>query len=236
MSDSPPRVAIITGAGSGIGRALSVRLAGEGYRLMLAGRTHSSLRATASLIADADAVRAHPADVAEPAAADSLVAAAIQAFGRIDVLANVAGCVHMAPLAQTTDAQWRQMLEVNLSGVFYLTRAAWPVFERQRSGLIVNVSSMASRDPFPGLGAYAAAKVAVNMLTTVAAREGESIGIRTLGVAPGAVETPMLRSLFDTDALPVDQTLSPAIVAGFLADRINGSQPFVSGRTYDLQS
>ena len=222
------KVALITGAGSGIGRALAVRLAGEGYALALASRTESALDETARLLGDAD-YYIHPADVADIHQCDDLVAAAASRFSRLDLLAHVAGYAVQASIPDTTPDAWRQSFDVNVAAAYALTRAAWPIFARQNSGLIVNVSSMASIDPFPGFAAYASAKAAVNMLTRVTADEGDPIGLRAVAIAPGAVETPMLRSMFDEKMIPRDATLDPDVVAKVIADCAAGRREFESG-------
>jgi NAD(P)-dependent dehydrogenase (short-subunit alcohol dehydrogenase family) len=95
---------------------------------------------------------------------------------------------------------------------------------------------MASFDPFPGLAIYAAAKVAINMFTHCIAQEGEKIGVKSVCVAPGAIETPMLRGLFGKDVLPTEKTLDPKEVAGFIVDCITGKRGFKSGETVVMAS
>ncbi len=98
-------------------------------------------------------------------------------------------------------------------------------------GVIVNISSMASKDPFPGLGAYGAAKVALNMLTLVTAREGEEVGIRAIGIAPAAVDTPMFRQLVGDRPIAEGIMLEPDDVAAMIADAVAGSLRYCSGET-----
>lgn len=227
-SVSMQKAALITGAGSGIGRALAQRLAGEGYALVLAGRTESALDETARALGGAE-YHIHPADVADPRQCDDLVAAAALRFNRIDLLAHVAGYAALATIPDTDLDTWRRTFDVNATAAWALTRAAWPIFTRQKSGLIVNVSSMASIDPFPGFAAYASAKAAVNMFTLVTAREGEAIGLRAVAIAPGAVETPMLRSMFDESMIPRGAAMDPDTVAQIIADCAAGRRAFESG-------
>jgi len=234
MSEDRNKVAVITGAGSGIGRAAALKLAEAGYALVLSGRTESTLDETATQLGDATYI-VHPADVTVPRQCDGLIAAANDRFGRLDVLANIAGYVRMASLPDTDPDTWQTTLATNVSAVHYLTRAAWPIFAMHKTGLIVNISSMASIDPFPGLGAYAAAKAAVNMLTKVTADEGEAIGLRSVAIAPGAVETDMLRSLFSTSDLPADATLDPADVAELIRDCCTGRREFESGQVIRIE-
>ena len=231
MAEIP--AALVTGAGSGIGRATALRLAGRGYAVALVGRTGSKLGETAAACPGGQTLEIS-ADLADPAACISAVKQMVQRFGRIDALCNIAGWAKLASIANTTNEQWRTTLDTNLSAVFYLTRAAWPNFERQRRGVIVNVSSMASIDPFPGFAAYATAKAGLNMLTRISAREGTAIGVTTVCIAPGAVETPMLRSAFDETAIPRHATLDPDTIAELICGCITGERPFTSGEVIPI--
>src|SRR5438874_821102 len=174
-------VAIVTGAGSGIGRATAIFLGQNNYRVVLVGRKHDSLIATQREVPDS---LPFAADVTDRNAVDQLIKASVDTFGRIDALINNAGHLEIAPVAEMTDAQWRSTIDTNLSSAFYLSRAVWPIFERQKSGVIVNLTSPAARDPFPGLGAYGAAKSALVTLTLALAREGQKIGVRAHAVSP----------------------------------------------------
>ena len=107
---------------------------------------------------------------------------------------------------------------------------------RQGDGVIVNVSSIASVDPFPGFSVYAAAKVAVNMYTKCAAEEGKKIGVKVGAIAPGAVETPMLRQIFNEKMLPQEKTLDPYEVAEAIADCITGKRNYTPGETIMMPS
>ena len=231
MSDetSAAPVAIVTGAGSGIGRALCHRLADRGWRLVLAGRRREPLEAAAEALEAETLV--HPADMADPADAAALVDAAVEAFGRIDGLVNNAGLAVLAPIAEHTPELIRRTLDVNTLGPAAAIARAWPVLARQGRGRIVNVSSRAAVDPFPGFFAYAAAKSALNMLALAAAREGADVGIRAFAVAPGAVETPMLRGLFDESQIPSDAAMSPDLVAGVIEACLAGSWDAHAGAT-----
>jgi NAD(P)-dependent dehydrogenase (short-subunit alcohol dehydrogenase family) len=235
MSEQP--VAMITGAGSGIGRATAMRLGHAGYRTVLVGRTLAKLAETQAMLdpgapgADLEAL-----DLCDAQACVSLVARVVARHRRLDAIANVAGDAPLLPIEQVTAAIWRRCIDTNLSCVVHLTAAAWPTFRRQGAGAIVNVSSMASVDPFPGFAIYAAAKIGVNLFTRCTAREGASIGVRAVCIAPGAVETPMLRSVFDRTTIPPERTLDPAVVAAAIVDCITGQRPFEPGQTIHLPS
>lgn len=247
-------VAIVTGAGGGIGRCIALKLTELGHAVVLAGRTVGSLEAVAAEIKVAGGEPlVVPTDVSKPEAVDKLVRTTLENLGQINVLVNSAGWAPMIPTAEVAPAQWRQILDTNLSGSFYTSRAVWPIMQRQHleyisdhrekpgqeptdrhlatGGVIVNISSVASRDPFPGLGAYAVAKVGINMLTHVLAQEGEPFGIRVMAVAPGAVETSMFRQLLTTDQVPTEDTLAPDDVADVIASCIKGALSHSTGET-----
>lgn len=232
------KIAIVTGSGSGIGRAVAERLAAAGWAVILAGRTESKLSETAGRIAErfgADhPVLVHPADLSEAAPCEALAAAAEGRFGRIDSLVHAAGFAAVAPIPETTPHLWRTILDSNLSAAAYLTHACWPVFTRQGEAVVVNVSSLSAIDPFPGFAAYASAKVALNMLTRVTADEGKAIGLRAVAIAPGAVETPLLRSMFNEQAIHPDQCLHPDEVAALILDCITGKRTFQPGEVITI--
>lgn len=219
-------VAIITGAGGGIGRATAVELASRGYRLALCGRTAASLQATSSAAGGGLVL---PADVTVPGDAEKLVAAAVAEFGRVDLLVNNAGIAPAIDFEQMTDQQWHAVIDTNLSAAFYLSRAVWPIFRRQGGGVIVNVSSLAARDPFPGFAAYGAAKAGLNLFGLSLARQGATIGVRICTVAPGAVETELLRSLFSPQQVSPQDALSPQDVAKVIGQCASGDLRFTSG-------
>lgn len=226
MDEQP--VAIVTGAGSGIGRAAALRLAAAGYAVVLAARGRASLEAVAEQIGGGADTLIVPTDVAEPDDVRRLVERTVECFGRVDAVVNNAGFAALSTIAQTTPQRWRSTVDVNLSGPVLLTAAAWEHLAK-RGGVVVNVSSMATRDPFPGLWTYATAKAGLEMFTRCIATEGAEANIRAAAILPGAVETPMLRSAFDEQALPKDKTLDPDAVAAVIADCVTGRRPFEPG-------
>ncbi len=232
MSDL--KVAIITGAGSGIGRAVAVQLGGEGYCVVLVSRGRDRLEATAELVDGETFV--YPADVTDTDAVTTLIEDVLASFGRIDALVNVAGYAELLPIERVTAEHWRKTIDVNLSAPVILTAAAWPTFKKQQAGIVVNVSSLASVDPFPGFATYAAAKIGLNMFTNCTAQEGKALGVKAVAVAPGAVETPMLRAMFNEQMIPVEKTLSPAEVAEVICGCVTGKREFENGETIVLPS
>lgn len=234
MPHKPSQTAIVTGAGSGIGHCVATQLSELGYHVVLVGRTQETLEQTSQLLEGAFSI--HVADVADSAACHDLVQKVANQLGRIDVLCNVAGNAPILEIGQITPDLWQQTIDTNLSSVVNLTAACWPIFEQQQSGFVGNISSMASVDPFPGFAMYAAAKAGVNLFTLVTGREGAKLGVRAMAVAPGAVETGMLRSLFDESVIPTDATLKPKDVARVLIDCLQEKREFEVGQTIELPS
>jgi NAD(P)-dependent dehydrogenase (short-subunit alcohol dehydrogenase family) len=238
MSESP--VVVVTGAGSGVGRDTAIVLAEAGYNVVLVSRTESALQATAELARSEAAAGVEidilPADVSQPDSAHRIVQHTLERFGRIDALANVAGAAPLMPIDRITPDAWRACIDTNLSAIVLLTAAVWPAFRKQRRGIIVNVSSMASIDPFPGFAMYAAAKIGVNLFTRCTADEGRKFGVKAVCIAPGAIETPMLRQNFNETVLPPDKCLDPMDLAAAIRDCITGARDFVSGETIVMNS
>lgn len=215
------KTAIITGAGKGIGRATAVELARRGYRLALLARTEADLMETARLAGAADAVIV-TADVGKR---ESLVAGmerAAHELGRVDALVNNAGLAPLAAYEAFTHEALDEVVRVNLTAAAQTCRVVWPGMKERGGGVIVNVGSMAGIDPFEGFAVYAAAKAGVAVLSQALSAEGKKHGIRVICVAPGAVETGMLRELFDADTLPASATLRPEEVAAVIADAVTG--------------
>ena len=225
-------VAIITGAGRGIGRASAIELARRDYRLVLVSRTASELEQTAALCGGACQIVA--ADVGLADAADRVVRQAMSSFGRVDALVHCAGVALMRTVERMTPQEWQAILDSNLSAAFHFCRVLWPIWRKQGGGVAVNVSSYSARDPFPGLGAYGAAKAAVNLLGLALAREGREINVRVHTVAPAATETAMFRSLFSPEQCPPQETLDPAEVARVIAHCITGDLAHTSGEVIYL--
>jgi NAD(P)-dependent dehydrogenase (short-subunit alcohol dehydrogenase family) len=220
-------VALITGGARGIGRAIAAELAGRGYRLSLLARDVEPLRQMHQ--ANPAGVLLSAVDVTDVDALQKTLEATLQAFGRLDVVVHNAGYAPVLTIEQTTPQQWQRIVDTNLSAAVHLARLAWPVFTRQKSGVIVNLSSLAARDPFPGLGAYGAAKAALHVLGLALAREGQAIGVRVHTIAPGSVETTMFRKLMTVEQWPSEKTLSPEEVAKVVGQCVGGELRHTSG-------
>jgi NAD(P)-dependent dehydrogenase (short-subunit alcohol dehydrogenase family) len=223
----PQPSAIITGAGRGIGRATAVQLALDGFRLALVARSADELGHAAELCQGA--AISIPADVSDPAAVEGVVERVLSQFGRVDALVHNAGLALLKPIDRFSLDEWRSTLDTNLSAAFYFVRLLWPVWLKQQSGTLVMVSSEAARDPLVGFAAYGAAKAAVNNFGLSLAREGASIGLRVHVVAPGAVETTMLRSVISEELYPTEKTLAPEDVAAVIAQCVRGDLRHTSG-------
>ena len=187
-----PDSAVVTGAGSGIGQAVALRLARDGMRVIAAGRTRHTLDATAALH---DSIQPVVADVAAEHDAERLAQTAEQA-GRLRVWVNNAAIVEPRPFAEQTPAQWDRVLGVNLRGAYLGCLAAFRRMEASGGGVIVNVGSLSgvpNVEKFPGLSAYNVSKAGVIALSEAVALEGRPHGVRCIALSPGAVDTDMLR-------------------------------------------
>jgi meso-butanediol dehydrogenase/(S,S)-butanediol dehydrogenase/diacetyl reductase len=185
------KTALVTGAASGIGRATAERLAKEGARVLACDVNETLLREEAKKLADAGlAVSAQVLDVTDSRACGAAVAAAVEAFGQLDILCNVAGMLLTRNFLDIKEAEWMRVMAVNLNGIFYLSQAAMPHLLKTR-GNIVNVASSTGVVGAPYGVAYSASKFGVVGLTKALAAEFATAGVRVNAVAPGNVATNM---------------------------------------------
>jgi 3-oxoacyl-[acyl-carrier protein] reductase len=187
------KVALVTGAGSGIGQGIAETYAREGARVALADIDLDAVKSAARAIGNnAIALRC---DVANKAEFEATVAETLSAFGRLDILVNNAGTTHVnKPMLDITEDEYERIFAVNVKGVFFGCQAVVPVFRKQGGGVIINIGSTAGLRPRPGLSAYNATKGAVHTLTKSLAVELGGDHIRVCAIAPVATDTPLLPS------------------------------------------
>ena len=189
------RVALVTGATSGIGRACALRLAADGFAVVVGGRSaERAAEVVDEITAGGGTATTALGDVAEPDYGDAAVAATVAAHGRLDVLVNAAGVITRSDAEGTTDDEWHRVMSTYVDGLFRASRAALPAIRAAGGGTIVNISSTNGLVGGAGLAAYCASKGAVTNLTRAMALAHAAEGIRVNAVCPGAVDTRMLYS------------------------------------------
>ena len=227
------RVALVTGAGSGIGQAVSQRLAEEGAEVVITSQSPGHVEETAGLVAAV--CGRQPAsfvlDVAEAASVRAVLAEVGARFGHIDVLSNNAGIElpHGPSVEQTTDGEWDRVFRVNVTGMFWVCRAALPLM--RKGGSIVNMASMNSLVAYENDAAYTASKGAVLQFTRALAVETARAGIRANAVCPGIIDTPLTQAFLDLaeDPAPLRRMGTPAEVANCVVFLASDAASFVTG-------
>ena len=227
-------MALVTGASQGIGRATAVALAREGAKVGLLARSRPGLEETLEMIGRSNGVVA-ACDVTDRSAVTSAVAAVMAEFGRLDVVVNNAGQRQdRARLDRLEGREWEQVIEVNLSSVFWVTRSAVRHLIARRCGSVVNVASISGPFGIPRIGAYAASKAGIIGLTRTMAAEWCESGVRVNAVAPGFIETPM-NAWFRNDPTHAEQvaTIKSQIPEGRYgsAEEVAEAVVFLAGST-----
>jgi NADP-dependent 3-hydroxy acid dehydrogenase YdfG len=208
------RTALITGASSGIGKATALALANAGINLALVGRSQTKLTAVAdAAIAAGVTAKTYVVDLAQLDRVSAKIAEIAVASENLDILINNAGMAYTGSIADSPLADWQQVIDLNLTSVFQCVQGILPHMRQQKSGVIVNVSSIAGKQVFPNWGIYSVSKFGLMALTQAIAGEERANGIRVTAICPGSVNTP----LWDTNTVQADfdrsAMLTPEMVA-----------------------
>jgi NAD(P)-dependent dehydrogenase (short-subunit alcohol dehydrogenase family) len=223
-------IAVVTGASSGIGEAVARTFVRAGHTVIGVARHAEHLESPTP--ARDGAFIARSCDVTDTTAFRELLERTITEHGRVDVLVNNAGTAKALSIEETTPEEFRSILEVNAVAPAVAIHTLWSAMCHQGGGRIINVSSLAQLDPFPGFFAYAASKSALHLLTVVANAEGAPHGVRAFTVAPGVVDTPLHRALMPDGIPPVDglaSALHPDEVARIILEIAEGERDHRAG-------
>jgi NAD(P)-dependent dehydrogenase (short-subunit alcohol dehydrogenase family) len=236
------KVAVITGASRGIGRAIALRLAQAGAKVVVSSRKLENVKDTADEIeatgGEALPLQAHVGRTDEVAA---LVARTMEAYGRIDVAVNNAATnPHFGPLLSAGEGQWDKILDTNAKGVFRVCKAVVPHMETQGGGKIINLTSIAGLRPSPGMGVYSISKAAIIMLTQVLAMELGHANIQVNAIAPGVIRTRFSQVLWQTpqiaepilNRVPLSRFGEPEDVAGLALYLASSASDYVTGSVF----
>jgi NAD(P)-dependent dehydrogenase (short-subunit alcohol dehydrogenase family) len=229
------RVAIVTGASRGIGRAIAASFAAAGAQVMISSRKEDALRdAAASMDGD---VAIYAANVGDVSAGEACVAATLERFGRLDILVNnAAASPYYGPTLDIDPSKFDKIMAVNLRGPLLWAKAAWKASMQERPGVIVNISSGGSIYPSPGLGVYDMAKAGLNLFTRQLA--GEVAPTRVVGIAPGLINTDFSRVLVEefgetlASQLPARRLGTPEDVAALALFLVSDRASYITGETY----
>jgi 3-oxoacyl-[acyl-carrier protein] reductase len=232
------QIAVVTGAGRGIGHAIAVRLAKEGARVASVSRTETNARKTADEInvSRPDAAKAYAVDVADQAAVQKAAAQILEDFGRVDILVNNAGVTRDGLSMRMSIDDWDTVLNTNLKGAFTFTQALMRPMIKQRSGRIINISSIAGLTGNAGQANYSASKAGLIGLTKTLARELASRGITVNAVAPGLIETDMTTVLSEEirqsilQKVPLGKLGEPEDIAGAVAYLASPEAKYITGQ------
>ncbi|MDA0803341.1 MAG: SDR family NAD(P)-dependent oxidoreductase [Planctomycetota bacterium] len=236
---SAARTILVTGASSGIGAATAVAAAREGWHVVITARDEARLHATAASCATSGAagVVAVALDLDAPwDAARSLGAACDDASLRVDSIVNAAGVAAFQPIGETDPRFFEATMRVNALAPAAIISQFWGSLVAHGAGRIVNISSMASVDPYHNLFAYGASKAALDNLTRSCAGDGSALGVKAWSILPGVVETPMLRRLFTEAQVPSHRATPPGDMARVAIDLIADRRPESSGSLLEFRA
>lgn len=237
MTTDHPRVALVTGAAQGIGLATAQRFLADGWAVAMLDNNADALAGAAAAAAAPERVLAFTADVSRPDDATAAIAAVQERFGRLDALVNNAGIAHFGPLMETPLEAWNEVMAVNLTGPFIMTKAAVPLM-RETGGAIVNITSISSLRASTLRVAYGTSKAGLGHLTKQMAVELASYGIRVNAVAPGPVDTAMAKKVHSPeiradyhDAIPLNRYGLPEELADAIVYLCGPGASYITGQT-----
>ena len=229
--DMSDRVAVVTGAGSGIGRETAIALAQAGASVVLADVNGAGLSATAELVeALGQTAIVCPTDITRRAEVETRADTAMRAGDRVDAWINAAGVLTSFAILDAQEADLDHLLSVNLKGTYWCCAAAGRVMKPRGTGSIVNISSAAADNPVPLLSGYAITKAALNMLTRTAALEFGAFGCRVNAIGPGFIDTPMVAPAYLDD----DGAIDPVRREAFFQMRAQATPLGITGRPRDI--
>ncbi len=242
---SANKVAIVTGASSGIGRATARQLVGEGFQVVAVGRNSKELSVLRDELNNAASLKQHLADICEVSQVDRLVNDTVENFGQIDLLVNAAGIIANGTIENTTLDDWDKMMNINLRAVFYLIQKCVPHLEKTQ-GNIVNVSSITGLRAFPNVLSYCVSKAAADQLTRCAALELAPKKIRVNAVNPGVVVTNLHKrgGMAEADyekflenaknTHPLGRAGNPEEIAELICFLASDKASWITGVTYEI--
>lgn len=239
--DLSGKVALVTGAGRGIGQAIALALAESGAQVAVNDIDAATAAATASAIGPT--ARVYPADVADPAAVQAMITQIHADLGSLDIVVNNAGIEYKTSVLATPVAEWQRTLDVNLSASFYTSQVAGPIMRDAGGGVIVNIASIAGHNiPLPNRSAYVASKAGLIGFTKECAREFAPYNIRVNAVCPGVIETPMTADSRDNQAqvekwladIPQGRLGTPQDVTGLVLFLCSDASAYLTGQAINV--
>jgi len=236
------KVAVVTGASRGIGRAIALRLAAAGAKLVVSSRKLEGVQPVADEITAAGGqALAFAAHVGQPEDVAALVSRTLEAFGRVDIVVNNAATnPHFGLMLSADEGQWDKILDTNAKGAFRMCKAAVPHMEAQGGGKIINLSSLAGLHPFPGMGIYGISKAALIALTHQLAMELGQANIQVNAIAPGVIKTRFSQVLWQTPGIsdptlahmPLGRFGEPDDVAGLALFLASSASDYITGAVF----
>ena len=239
MTASPTKVALVTGAARGIGLATARKFLAEGWRVALLDIEGELLGRAVAEIDQSEATLALTCDVSDAAAVNDAMETVERRFGRLDALVNNAGIAVFAPLMETSETDWRRVLEVNLTGPFLCTKAAVPLMREGHGGAVVNITSISAVRASTLRSAYGTSKAGLAHLTKQLAVELASLNIRVNAVAPGPVDTAMAKQVHPKeiradyhDAIPLNRYGLEAELADAIYFLCSANASYITGQIF----